>query len=99
MPQVRPDTAKKKKKKKARGSLKGGGSDSWEGAAAAPLACLLRSEPGQCRLDTCPCGRSQHQRAEGKVSLSQWYTWQVCMLLQWVQKHTHTHIHTHTHAP
>lgn len=25
-----------------------------EGAAAAPFACLLRSEPGQCCLDTCP---------------------------------------------
>ena len=26
------------------------------------------------------------------MSLSQWYTWQVCVPLQWVQKHTHTHI-------
>ena len=62
-----------------------------EGAAAAPLACLLRSEPGQCCLDTCPGRRSQPQRAGGRVSLSQWHTWQICVLLQWVQKHTHTH--------
>ena len=100
MPQVRPNTAKKKK---ARGSLKGlellqeevqkgvGAVTAGEGAAAAPLACLLRSEPGQCCLDTCPGRRSQPQRAGGRVSLSQWHTWQVCVLLQWVQKHTHTH--------